>query len=163
MERAAYGSEQELVTILSRLDLTRESILSSRRDPTNLTGFVEVHVEQGKRLEESHLNIGVVTFIVGIRSYWLRFLGKAAQFETTPMTDGRESLCGAAAFVEQARDMVVSQFSPGTINCGQLKMSAEKFGQIPIEARLALEFRHSSAEQLDRMESALLQLAVGPG
>ena len=159
LESAVYGWEEELVTALSRLNLTRTSILSARRDPTSLAGFIEVHIEQGTRLEESGLDIGVVTSIVGIRSYWLRFVGQTTQVGVTPMENRDNVLYGAASFVLRARDMVVSQFSPGTVNCGQLKISPEGVGIVPIEAKLALEFRHSSAEQLDRMELALFDQA----
>jgi N-carbamoyl-L-amino-acid hydrolase len=53
----------------------------------------------------------------------------------------------------------MTQFSPGVMNCGQLHLSPGAFNIIPAEARLALEFRHGSENQLDLMQSALLDLA----
>jgi len=55
--------------------------------------------------------------------------------------------------------MVVAQFSPGVMNCGQIDVGPGSFNIIPAEVRLALEFRHGSEAELDRMETALLNLA----
>jgi hydantoinase/carbamoylase family amidase len=74
---------------LARLGLTRTGFLSAQRDPATLAGYVELHIEQGTRLEEAGIDIGVVTSIVGIRSFWLNFTGQAGHAGTTPMDDSR--------------------------------------------------------------------------
>jgi len=54
---------------LGRVGITRKSLLSAQRDPQNYVAFVEVHIEQGTRLEAQALDVGVVPSIVGIRWY----------------------------------------------------------------------------------------------
>lgn len=144
---------------LKRLNLTHAGILSARRNLKTVAGYIELHIEQGTRLEAANLQIGLVTTIVGIRQHWLRFEGQAAHAGTTPLHKRADALWGAAAFVLQARDLVARQFSPGVVNCGQLQTWPGGFNIVPAEARLALEFRHGSEAQLDQMETALLQLA----
>lgn len=155
----ARGGREPLEAGLRRLGITRQSILAACRDPAQLIAFVELHIEQGTRLEEAGIDIGVVTSIVGIRSHWLRFVGQAAHAGTTPMHRRADSLWGAAAFVQRARDLVMTYFSPGVMNCGQLHVQPGAFNIVPAEVRLALEFRHGSEPQLDEMERALLSLA----
>jgi N-carbamoyl-L-amino-acid hydrolase len=155
----ARGGQEQLEAGLQRLGITRESILAARRDPAKLVAFVELHIEQGTRLEEAGIDIGVVTSIVGIRSHWLRFVGQAAHAGTTPMHRRADALWGATAFVQRARDLVTTRFSPGVMNCGQLHVQPGAFNIVPAEVRLALEFRHGTEPQLDEMESALLGLA----
>lgn len=145
---------------LQRLGLTRSGLLSARRQPDSLAGFIEVHIEQGTRLEQAGVDIGVVTAIVGIRSFWLRFIGQAAHAGTMPMLQRADALWGAAEFIRQAREMVVARFSPGVMNCGRIQVSPGSFNIVPGEARLALEFRHSTVAQLDEMQAALLDLAA---
>ncbi len=145
---------------LTRLGLTRAGVLAAQRDPKTLAGYVELHIEQGNRLEEAGLDIGVVTSIVGIRSCWLNFTGQAGHAGTTPMDKRADAMWGAADFITQAREMVTAQFSPGVMNCGQLHLSPGAFNIIPAEVRLALEFRHGSEDQLDAMEQSLLDLAA---
>jgi len=150
------GGRDKLEAGMQRLGLTPQSILSARRDPQTLAAFVELHIEQGARLEESGMDIGVVTAIVGIRSFWLRFVGQAAHAGTMPMPRRADALWGAAAFVESARSRVIADFSPGVMNCGLISARPGAFNIVPGEVRLALEFRHASDQQLDEMESVLL-------
>jgi N-carbamoyl-L-amino-acid hydrolase len=158
LTQARQGPAQ-LEAGLARINLTRANILAARREPNSLAGFVELHIEQGTRLEEQGVHIGVVTSIIGIRSYWLRFTGQAAHAGTTPMDKRADALWGASTFVTQARELVMSQFSPGVVNCGELHLSPGSFNIVPAEVRLALEFRHGTEAQLDQMEVALLELA----
>jgi N-carbamoyl-L-amino-acid hydrolase len=153
------GGLDTLENGLARLGLTRESVLAARRAEGDLLGFVELHIEQGTRLEEARIDVGVVTGIVGIRSCWLRFLGRAAHAGTEPLDRRADALWGAAAFVQRARDLVMDRFSPGVVNCGQILVAPGAFNIVPAEARLALEFRHGTEEQLDTMEHTLLHLA----
>ena len=151
---------EQLDAGLERLGLTRSGLLSAQRPPQELVGFIEVHIEQGTRLEDAGLDIGIVTAIVGIRSFWLRFSGQAAHAGTMPMDQRRDALWGASEFVRKARAMVMERFSPGVMNCGQIHVSPGSFNIVPGEARLALEFRHSTLEKMDEMETALLDLAA---
>lgn len=153
------GGQEALAAGMRRAGITPESILAARRPPESLAAFVEVHIEQGTRLEAQQAAIGVVTAIVGIRSFWLRFSGQAAHAGTTPLDRRADALWGAADFVGRARALVEERFSPGVVNCGQLVVRPGAFNIVPGEARLALEFRHSTDEQLDGMEAALLEAA----
>ncbi len=144
---------------MERLGITPQSILASRRDPAALAAYVELHIEQGTRLEDAGVNIGVVTSIVGIWSYWLHFEGEAAHAGTRPMSRRADALWGAAEFVGRARALVMERFSPGVMNCGQLVVSPGAFNIVPARVRLALEFRHGTEAQMDEMDAALKALA----
>lgn len=153
------GGRDALERGLARLGLTRESVLAAQRPAEDLLAFVEVHIEQGTRLEETGVDIGAVTGIVGIRSYWLRFVGQAAHAGTQPMDRRADALLGTAVFVQRAHELVMAHFSPGVVNCGEVQVTPGAFNIVPAEARLALEFRHGTEAQLDEMEHALLGLA----
>ncbi len=144
---------------MARLGLTYDGILGARRDPASLAGYIELHIEQGTRLERAGIDIGVVTSIVGIRSFWLHFAGQAAHAGTMPMADRADALWGAASFVMQARRLVMEDFHPGVVNCGEIALEPGAFNIVPGDVRLALEFRHSSEALLDDMQAALLALA----
>jgi N-carbamoyl-L-amino-acid hydrolase len=155
----ARGGADALNAGLARIGTDRQSVLDAVRDPASLAGFVEVHVEQGTRLEEAGLQIGVVDAIVGIRSAWLRFHGRAAHAGTMPMSRRADALWGASAFIQQAKEVVMARFSPGVMNCGRIQVHPGAFNIVPAKVDLALEFRHGSEAQLDEMESVLLELA----
>jgi beta-ureidopropionase / N-carbamoyl-L-amino-acid hydrolase len=140
--------------------LTVPGALRSRRAPGSIRGWVEVHIEQGTRLEEANTPIGVVTGIVGIARYWLTFVGRADHAGTTPMDRRLDALRGLSEFVRQCRELVMNRFPRGTVNCGIVEVSDGAFNIVPERARLALEFRHSDQGKLDAMREALLSLAL---
>ncbi|MBX3065112.1 MAG: Zn-dependent hydrolase [Anaerolineae bacterium] len=144
---------------MTRLGISEESIKSARRDPAFLLGYLEIHIEQGTRLEGSMLDIGAVTAIVGIRDFWLTFSGRAGHAGTTPMDKRADALWGASAFIQGARKMVPAKFDPGVVNVGNLQVAPGAFNIVPGEVRLALEFRHGDEELLDQMQDDLFQLA----
>jgi N-carbamoyl-L-amino-acid hydrolase len=153
------GGGDRLAAGMRRLGVTRPGLLAARRDPKDLLAFVELHIEQGPRLFEEGVDIGVVTSIVGIRSHWLRFVGRAAHAGTTPMDERADALWGAAAFMQQSWDLVMTYFSPGVMNCGQIHVRPGMLNTVPAEIDLALEFRHGTEAELDKMEDTLLSLA----
>ena len=155
----AKGGEAALFEGMRRIGISAESALASARDPQSLAGYVELHIEQGTRLESAHIDIGAVTSIVGIRWFWLQFAGQAAHAGTTPMDRRADAMLGAARFVQQVRERVMQRYLPGVVNCGQLQVQPGAFNIVAAQARLALEFRHATEDQLDQMEADLLALA----
>jgi hydantoinase/carbamoylase family amidase len=140
--------------------LTPQGALRARRNPESLRAWVEVHIEQGTRLEESKAHIGAVTSIVGIASYWLTFIGRADHAGTTPMDRRLDAMRGLSEFVRQARELVMNRFPKGVYNCGVVEISPGVFNIVPERARLALEFRHHDEGKLDAMREALIGLAL---
>ncbi len=153
------GGTGRLAAGLAGLGLTEASILSSGRDPAAYRGYLELHIEQGTRLEESGVAIGVVSGIVGIRSCWLYFKGEAAHAGTMPLERRRDALWAAAQFIHDVRRVTAGRFTPGVFNCGIVAASPGAFNIVPAEVRLALEFRHGSEDILDDMEHVFFSLA----
>jgi hydantoinase/carbamoylase family amidase len=118
------------------------------RDPANLLGYVEVHIEQGPVLLEKGLPLGVVTAIAGSSRYLVELAGVASHAGTTPMTMRRDAAAAAAEIVllvEQrcsGRDALV-----GTV--GQLQVPDGSVNVIPGRCRLSLDIR--SAVDADRI------------
>ena len=153
------GGRDTLVPGMERIGISDETVMAARRDPSTLHGYIEVHIEQGTRLEEAGIDIGVVTAMVGIRSAAVRFLGAAAHAGTMPMDRRRDALWGASEFVLQARELGMEQFTPGVVNVGKINAKPGAFNIVPAEVELALEFRHSTLEMMDALQESLFALA----
>lgn len=136
--------------------ISRQSMLSAARD--DVLAWVELHIEQGTRLESAGVDIGVVDAIVGIRSLHVTFRGEAAHAGTMPMRLRRDALWGAAQFVLRARQHVMATYSPGVCNVGLIRAKPGAFNIVPAEVTCALEFRHGSDDEMDRMQSDLTRL-----
>jgi len=139
--------------------ITDETILAARRNPDNILGYMEVHIEQGTRLEQAALQVGVVTSIVGIRNFYLHFHGEAAHAGTMPILDRKDAFLGAAQFTQQARTLIIDKYLPGVMNVGIVDVKPGAFNIVPAKASIAVEFRHGRDELLDQMEGELLELA----
>jgi hydantoinase/carbamoylase family amidase len=153
------GGREALEEGLARAGLTEAGLLSAQRDPASLAGYLELHIEQGTRLGAAGANIGVVTGIVGIRSFNVTFEGRADHAGTRPVADRRDASLGAAAFTLAAREVVLRDFPDCVVNVGQMRFEPGAFNIVPARAILALQFRSADAEQFDRLEAALLAAA----
>lgn len=71
-------------------------IAAARRDPDDLLGYLEMHIEQGPVLESLGLPVGIVTAICGIERWTVELTGQAAHAGTMPMDLRRDAFAGAA-------------------------------------------------------------------
>ncbi|MFZ3285326.1 MAG: hydantoinase/carbamoylase family amidase, partial [Telluria sp.] len=110
------------------------------RDPADLLGFVEVHIEQGPVLLEQGLALGVVTAIAGSSRHLVELTGLASHAGTTPMNMRRDAAAAAAEIVllverrcSQAASLV------GTV--GQLEVPNGSVNVIAGHCKLSLDIR----------------------
>jgi N-carbamoyl-L-amino-acid hydrolase len=134
-------------------------MLSAARPQGSLAGYLELHIEQGKRLERANVDIGIVTAIVGIWSYRLSFIGRADHAGTTTMDDRLDASLGASAFTLAAREIVKKDFPNCVVNVGKMEFAPGAFNIVPARVDLSLEFRSPQEEEFKRLDSVLLELA----
>jgi len=155
------GERENFEISLNRAGLTRAGILSAKREPGSLAGYLELHIEQGKKLEENHLQIGVVKHIPGIRSYQLRFIGRADHAGTVRMDERRDAALGASAFILAVPEILRTGYDDCYANVGQARFEPGAFNIVPEKAVLALEFRSPDPKQFDKLELEILERAKG--
>jgi beta-ureidopropionase / N-carbamoyl-L-amino-acid hydrolase len=157
--RSPRGGRDALLAGLERAGLNEAELVSARRDPASLAGYLELHIEQGPLLEQAGAQIGLVTGIVGARSFSLAFRGLSGHAGTTPMNARRDAGLAAAAFAVAANELVVRDFPGCVATVGDIRLEPGAFNVIPGSARLAIECRSIDLEELDALESALLRAA----
>jgi N-carbamoyl-L-amino-acid hydrolase len=153
------GGRSQLVDGLRRAGLSEESALAAARPRGSLSGYLELHIEQGKRLEGFGKHIGIVTAIVGIRSYRLSFIGRADHAGSTTMHDRLDASLGASAFTLAARELVLRDFPQCVVNVGRMDFLPGVFNIVPESVVLALEFRSPREDEFRRLDAALMDLA----
>jgi len=153
------GGRDNLLEGMQRAGLTEQGIFGAARPKESIAGYLELHIEQGKRLERSGINIGIVSDIVGISSYQLSFIGRADHAGTTTMQDRRDASLGASAFTLAARDLVMRDFPDCVANIGKMEFVPGAFNIVPAQVDVSLEFRAPEDSEFDKLDSALLSLA----
>ncbi|SFD27043.1 allantoate amidohydrolase [Collimonas sp. OK412] len=112
------------------------------RNPADLLGYVEVHIEQGPVLLQRGLPVGIVTSIAGSCRYMVQLKGVASHSGTTPMSMRKDAAAAAAEIllhVEQrcAQDQQASLV--GTV--GQLQVPNGSTNVIPGACVFSLDIR----------------------
>jgi N-carbamoyl-L-amino-acid hydrolase len=156
---ALRGGREAFEAGLERAGLSRESILSARRNSRTLAGYLELHIEQGKRLEQAGKQIGIVSGIPGIGFYHLTFTGRADHAGTISMRDRLDAAQGASAFTLAVRQMLIEEFAECYANIGQARYEPGAFNIVPERAILSLEFRSLDPGQFEQLEKTLLRRA----
>ena len=153
------GGRQNLLEGLNRAGLSEEDIFKAVRPKKSLTGYLELHIEQGKRLERAGINIGIVSAIVGIRSYRVSFIGRADHAGSTLMTDRADASLGASAFTLATREIVMKDIPNCVVNVGKMDFTPGAFNIVPARVDVALEFRSPDEKEFERLDTALLACA----
>ena len=115
-------------------------IIAIARDPAGLSGFVEIHIEQGPVLLEQDIPVGIVSSINGSIRYLITLKGIASHAGTTPMTMRRDAAAAAAEIVllvERRCGLVPSVV--GTV--GQLQVPGGSVNVIPGTCVFSLDIR----------------------
>jgi allantoate deiminase len=138
------------------LDLKK--IGDAARTDGSIKAYVELHIEQGRVLENEDLPVGIVTGIAG--PVWLRFTltGETGHAGSTPMNLRRDALAAAAEIMgvieaEAAR----TGTTVGTV--GQLDLEPGGINIVPGRVEFSLDLRDIDEGVRDRVEDRILEEA----
>lgn len=137
-------------------------------DPQRYLGFLEAHIEQGDELEAKGLRIGVVTSIVAIWNFRVRFEGVQNHAGTTRMAIRKDAGVAMVRLANRIHDTmpgVIAERSVWTI--GRMSLDPNAPSIIPGGAEMNVQVRDADPAVLDRMEAHLRSLvaeadAAGP-
>lgn len=115
--------------------------------------FLELHIEQGRRLETQRKPIGVVEGIAGIRRYEVTVNGYANHAGTTLMQDRQDALVMAAPYILQVKAVAEQHGIVGTV--GKMDILPGSPNVIPGQVIINLEIRGLEEDVLDRAEQQL--------
>ncbi len=155
----AYPADLAATSDLIPGGLTRQGVAQAVRDPETVAGYLELHIEQGPRLEHAGMPMGVVSAIFGRSSFKLTFNGRPDHAGTTPMDLRADALVAAAEFVTRAPALVSEDYPDAVITCGGLSVEPGVYNVVPGRVTLLVEFRAATMAELDGIDGALLALA----
>jgi len=114
----------------------------AQRDPAELLGYVEVHIEQGPVLEREGLPIGVVSAIAGQSRFSISLSGVAGHAGTIPMALRHDALCAAAEVILAIEEL--ARATPGLVaTVGQLQVEPGASNVVPGQVTFSLDLRHA--------------------
>ncbi len=136
------------------LDIAR--FLQARRDPADLLGYVEAHIEQGPVLEAEDLALGVVTAIAAQIRYAVRLTGVAGHAGTNAMALRKDALAGAAEMM-LAIERITGGGPPDLVGTvGRIAALPGAPNVVPGEVNFTIDLRAGTAEVLSAAETAVV-------
>jgi N-carbamoyl-L-amino-acid hydrolase len=122
-----------------------------------LHSYLELHIEQGAKLERAGVRLGVVTSIAGIHRAVITLVGRPDHAGTAAMDDRRDALTAAAEVVllveRLARESTLGGEGVGTV--GRLDITPGAANVVPGTASVWAEFRSTEPRWLEDRHRAL--------
>jgi hydantoinase/carbamoylase family amidase len=116
----------------------------------DIGAYLELHIEQGPRLQDAGIDVGAVTGLVGLMSFDVVFTGETNHSGTTPMDVRRDALAAAARTVLAIREQALAR--PGTVaNVGYVHVDPGASNVIPGHAELIVEMRSGDRAVWERI------------
>lgn len=149
---------QSFEQVLEQAGLSLAGLVQTKRDATEIKAYVEVHIEQGKRLEKEDLSVGIVTGIAGPCWMNMSFKGQAGHAGNTPMNDRQDALVVAAEFIMGVKQLPSQVSSTAVATVGKLDVWPNGVNVIPGEVHLTVDLRDIFAETRDCLAEQVIQL-----
>lgn len=164
VEELAAVDGERLVDAMARAGFDARRAGEARAPDGAVAAYLELHIEQGPRLEEAGIPIGIVDAIVGVRRSRLIFRGQADHAGTTPMARRRDAFLAAADYAVRSRDLVAGRGGPASVtNIGVVHVHPGAANIVPGRAELVHEMRDPDPAVLERLAAECTALAAAVG
>lgn len=117
----------------------------------DLAGYLELHIEQGGRLDQQKINIGVVEGIVGLRWFEITIHGFANHAGTTPMGQRQDSLLAAAKYIEAVNKAARSIQGAQVATVGKIQAFPGATNVVPGKVVTSLDVRDLDPAKIEEV------------
>lgn len=147
-----------LAAAMKEAGLNPSEIGKAARRKGSVKAYVELHIEQGRVLEEANLPVGIVTGIAGL--VWAKFIieGKAEHAGATSMPIRRDPLVAAAQIIQIIeQEAKKTGTTVGTV--GQMQVFPGGINIIPERVEFSLDLRDLDAAVRDNVWQSIIERA----
>jgi N-carbamoyl-L-amino-acid hydrolase len=126
--------------------------------PSRLHAFIEIHVEQGQRLYQREIPIGVVLGVTGIYRQQVAVRGESNHSGTTSMALRKDALTTASEIILLAEKYAqIEGDEDATATVGRIQVRPNQVNIVPGEVLLTVEFRSFLPERLHKMKDHFME------
>jgi len=119
----------------------------NRLNPDDYMAMFELHIEQGPILEDAGNEIGVVTCVLGMFNYRIKFFGQSDHAGTTPMHKRQDALYAAAQALCYLHEEIDKLNRPELVyTTGEILCHPNVHTVIPDMIDFSLDCRHEDPE-----------------
>jgi N-carbamoyl-L-amino-acid hydrolase len=161
LEKSVKAGRPSFAEDLRRAGKDPAQIGAARRDPREFTSYLELHIEQGRRLESGGVQIGAVTAIVGIYRYLVTVEGEASHAGTTPMALRDDALVKAAPVFTLLPQWVRERNPEMVGTIGQVELHPGATNVVPGRCKFVVEVRSQEKADMVHIREVLKGYLAG--
>lgn len=137
-----------------------EDYAKAIKQPGAFKSFTEIHIEQGKVLEELKIDLGIVHNIAAPTRFKIHIKGMADHSGATPMGMRKDALVSAAKLVLAVEDAATEEKGFGTVGTvGVVELDPGSINVVPGKATLWVDVRGVLGESIKRCVDEIVQCA----
>lgn len=140
--------------VLARAGVDLERIGEAHEHLSFLTGYLELHIEQGPRMEADGFDLAIVTGIVGVHREKVRIHGIQNHAGTTPFRLRKDAGRAAVRTTAGLRELVQEHDRDAVANVGAIHFYPGAINVVPGRAEFDLEVRHAKDDVVRRVVDA---------
>lgn len=126
-----------------------EQLKEAKMDTSQCRGYLELHIEQGNRLNREKKDVGIVTGIVGLQRYHITVEGRSNHAGTTMMEERQDALVKAAGIITLA-DRLIRRYGHHMVaTIGEIHVFPNVPTVIPGKVDMVLEVRGLDKELIE--------------
>jgi N-carbamoyl-L-amino-acid hydrolase len=154
------GSNGEIFA--EELRATLEALPQAQMRPLGflISGYLELHIEQGPSLERENIPIGIVYGIQGTRWLEVTITGRASHAGTTALSFRHDPMAAAVAALKTLFDTVMPKDEEARFTIGRFAVEPGSVNAIPGSVTFTVDLRHPEAESLNRLEALIVKTCV---
>ena len=141
-------------------ELRRIGFLGQGRGPTAAHCYLELHIEQGDRLQHAGKTIGVVEGTENNLFLVIDCWGENAHAQATPMRQRRSALLAAAALITAAEQIGQAHAPAGSAGIAAIDVPPNNRINIPHHVRLSFSATHPTSAGIEAIRAAMAAAAV---
>jgi len=155
LERAKDINGELLRDAMARFHMPYHFAMEAARDPDELIGFLELHIEQGPVLDQTGNTIGVVEGISGVFKWKIKLIGKPDHAGTAPMNLRSDAFMGVADFAHEIARIIDEEGTDKTrLTIGSVELKPGFAHTVPGQAEFTLVGRDMSEEVMEAIADA---------
>ncbi len=128
---------------------SKADLEAAKMDFSKAKCWLELHIEQGKTLEEEEKEIGIVTGIVGLWRYGIRIFGESNHAGTTMMEYRKDALVRAAQIIAGGDELARQMGNDLVATFSKVQIHPNVIAVINNQVDMILECRNRKEEILD--------------
>lgn len=125
---------------------------------TDIASFIELHIEQGKQLEMSRCDIGIVSSIVGQKRFTVSVKGESNHAGTTPMNIRKDAFYVSCKLAKAFIELSEKYHNALYVTVGKITLSPNAPNVIPGYVEFTVDIRHHEYKILQEAEREMKEI-----